>query len=75
MLTRTASTVIGLVSTGLPILFGIRKDLNEEYTQNTTDTTDLRFQLMHEQLAEQTLLVHQQQQQIANLAMLVNETC
>ena len=78
----TGSTMLGLLTTGLPIVLGLRKDLNEEYTQNSTETTELRLQLMHEQLAQQTFLAQQheqlllaQQQQIASLTMLVNQTC
>ena len=43
--------MIGLLSTGLPIMFGLRQDMNEEFTHNTTDTTQGQLQLTHEQMA------------------------
>ena len=84
MLFRIGSTMVGLLATALPIVFGFRQDLNEEYAQNSTDvnTAQWQFQLVHEQLAAQNqqLAVQNQQlvaqqQQLADLAMLVNGTC
>ena len=42
----------GLLATGIPIVFGLRPDLNEEFTQiNATDTTQGQLQLIQQQLA------------------------
>ena len=84
MLFRVGSTTVGLLATALPIVFGFRQDLNEEYAQNSTDvnTAQWQFQLVHEQLAAQNQQLAAQnqqlvaqQQQLADLAMLVNGTC
>ena len=53
MLFRIGSTLVGLLSTGLPIMFGLRLDMNEEFTHNTTDTTEGQLQLIREQMAAQ----------------------
>jgi hypothetical protein len=78
MLFRIGSTVVGLLATALPIVFGFRQDLNEEYAQNSTDVNTAQWQLqlvMHEQLAALNQQLAVQQQQLADLAMLVNGTC
>ena len=53
MLFRIGSTLVGLLSTGLPIMFGLRQDMNEEFTHNTTDTTEGQLQLIREQMTAQ----------------------
>ena len=78
MLFRIGSTMVGLLATALPIVFGFRQDLNEEYAQNSTDVNTAQWQLqlvMHEQLAALNQQLAAQQQQLADLAMLVNGTC
>ena len=50
MLFRIGSTLAGLLATGLPIVFGLRQDLNGEFTHNTTETTQGQLQLIQEQL-------------------------
>ena len=82
MLFRIGSTLVGLLATGLPIMFGLRQDMNEEFTHNTTDTTEGQLQLIREQLVALPALQKQmalQQQQLAlqqqQLALLVNRTC
>ena len=50
---RIGSALVGLLSTGLPIMFGLRQDMNEEFTHNTTDTTEGQLQLIREQMAAQ----------------------
>ena len=80
-----------VLSTGLPIMFGLRLDLNEKFTHNTTDTTQGQLQLIHEQMAalaalpamEQQLAAQQQQlaallalqEQLVALQHLVIRTC
>ena len=57
MLLRIGTTLAGLLATGIPIVFGLRPDLNEEFTHNNaTDTVQLaatrgQLQLVHEQMA------------------------
>ena len=79
MLLRIGSTMAGLLATGIPIVFGLRPDLNEEFTHNNaTDTTQGQLQLIHEQLAALPALQEQliaQQQQLFALQQLVNSTC
>ena len=86
MLFRIGSTLVGLLSTGLPIMFGMRQDMNEEFTHNTTGTTEGQFQLIREQMAAQAqqhaaqlaalpALQEQMAAQAQQLALLVNRTC
>ena len=85
MLVRIGSTMSGLLATGLPIMFGLRQDMNEEFTHNTTDTTEGQLQLIREQMAaqqQQLAALPAMQQQLAalpalqqQLALLVNRTC
>ena len=78
MLLRIGSTTASLLVTGIPIVFGLRPDLNEEFTHdNATDTTQLaatqgQLQLVQEQMAA---LQQQQQQQCLLLTELTNRTC
>ena len=61
---------MGLLSTGLPIMFGLRQDMNEEFTHNTTDTTEGQLQLIREQmaaLAQQLVALPALQEQMAVL--------
>ena len=88
MLFRIGSTLVGLLATGLPIVFGFRQDLNEEFTHNTTETTQWQLQLIHEQmsaqqqqnvalqqqLTEQSLWFDRFDQRLTELALLVNRT-
>ena len=70
MLFRIGSTLVGLLSTGLPIMFGLRQDMNEEFTHNTTDTTEGQLQLIREQmaaLAQQLVALPALQEQMAVL--------
>ena len=53
ILFRIGSTLVGLLATGL------RQDLNEECTHNTTETTQGQLQLIYEQMSAQ------QQQNVA----------
>ena len=72
----------GLLVTGLPIVFGLRPDLNEEFTQiNATDTTQglqliqqQNFGLLQAQNAALQQQLAEQSQQLAELTMLVNRT-
>eukprot|EP01052_Picozoa_sp_SAG31_P061490 SAG31_NODE_20561_length_571_cov_0.673729_1_plen_113_part_00 len=57
MLVQIGSTVAGALAAGIPIVFGLRQDLNEEFTHNAVNTTS------HEQLQQQ--LTAQQQQLVA----------
>ena len=83
MLFRIGSTLVGLLSTGLPIMFGLRQDMNEEFTHNTTDTTEGQLQLIREQMtaqAQQLAALPALQEQMTalqaqQLASLVNRTC
>ena len=68
MLFRIGSTLVGLLSTGLPIMFGLRQDMNEEFTHNTTDTTEGQLQLIREQLAALPALQEQMTAQAQQLA-------
>ena len=43
-------------------MFGLRQDMNEEFTHNTTDTAEGQLQLIREQMASQQ---HYWQQQMA----------
>ena len=81
MLFRIGSTLVGLLSTGLPIMFGLCQDMNEEFTHNTTDTTEGQLQLIREQMATQAqqlvalpALQEQMVAQAQQLALLVNRT-
>ena len=74
MLLRIGSTLGGILVTGLPIMFGLRPDLNEEFTHNTTDTTQWQHHLIHEQMAAQQKQLVALQQQLTELAVLVNRT-
>ena len=82
MLLRIGSTMAGLLVTGLPIVFGLRPDLNEEFTQiNATDTTQglqliqqQNFGLLQAQNAALQQQLAEQSQQLAELTMLVNRT-
>ena len=74
MLLRIGSTLGGILVTGLPIMFGLRPDLNEEFTHNTTDTTQGQHHLIHEQMAAQQKQLVALQQQLTELAVLVNRT-
>ena len=70
MLFRIGSTLVGLLSTGLPIMFGLRQDMNEEFTHNTTDTTEGQLQLIREQMAAQAQQLVAQAQQLEALPAL-----
>ena len=70
----------GLLGTGIPIVFGLRPDLNEEFTHNnTTDTTQGQLQLIQQQnfglQAQNAALQQQLAEQSQQLALLVNRTC
>ena len=73
MLFRIGSTLVGLLSTGLPIMFGLRQDMNEEFTHNTTDTTEGQLQLIREQMAKQAQKLAAHTQQLAALPALVQQ--
>ena len=61
MLLRIGSTLAGLLATGIPIVFGLRPDLNEEFTHdNAMDTTQGQLQLIQQQLAALPALLQQQ---------------
>ena len=78
MLLRIGSTMAGLLATGIPIVFGLRPDLNEEFTHNnTTDTTQGQLELIHgqmaalqQQLTQQSQQLIEQSQQLAELTVL-----
>ena len=46
-------------------MFGLRPDLNEEFTHNTTETTQGQLQLIHEQMAQLAALPAMQEQLVA----------
>ena len=83
MLLRIGTTQAGLLATGIPIVFGLRPDLNEEFTQiNATDTTQgqllgLQAQsaALQQQLAEQSQQLAEQSQQLIELTIFVNRHC
>ena len=72
MLLRIGTTIAGLLATAIPIMFGLRPDLNEEFTHNNaTDTSQLaatqgQLQLLHEQMAEQMAALQQQLNELTN---------
>ena len=69
MLLRIGSTMAGLLATAIPIVFGLRPDLNEDFTHNNaTDTTQCNG-LVQEKMAEQITALQQQ------LIELTNRTC
>lgn len=79
MLFRIATTMVGALATGIPIVFGMRPDLNQEFTQNTTDSMQGQLQRMHDQLLQtQQQQFEALQQQLAEqqqlLMVLANRT-
>ena len=67
------TALYGILSTGIPIIFGLGQDLNEEFTHNTTDTTEGQLQLIREQMATQAQKLAAHTQQLAALPALVQQ--
>ena len=75
MLARLGSTMGSLLVTAVPFVFGLRPDLNEEFTHNTTDTTQEQLQLIHENMVAQQHQLATLRQQLGALQQFVNNTC
>ena len=70
MLLRIGTTLAGLLATGIPIVFGLRPDLNEEFTQiNATDTTQGQLLGLQAQSAALQQQLAEQSQQLTELSL------
>ena len=66
----------GLLATGISIVFGLRPDLNEEFTQiNATDTTQGQLLGLQAQSAALQQQLAEQSQQLIELTIFVNRHC